>query len=866
MVGRDPAQQAGPLAGAWAALRSAGWRRLLIGLYPLLIALALGWANQAGWFRASDLFFFDQITLREPGRKPKVVVIEIDPTQRSRGADGAAELARKALQLGALRVGFAQDAGIDPAVHGVPAGRVAVARSIERVPGSSQWRFVEPPPASGVLVAAQALAPAERGLHRRQLSGMPGPNGPLPLLETTLAGTAAGNSPYLVHLPRDQNIPRLAASQVLGGALEKGALRGMLVLVEPAADEPRVVTARDPAAQAMALTEYRALALQTLVDGRPIRELPPLAAALLLLALSALAGIVFLRSDPKRIIPLLLLTGLSLVAVGSVVAVVYANLLLPITALALALPLAALLVLQRAELDEDRSLRRFVTQTINLNSRQVLLTDLGRLPGFLASTAPLLGIDRYAIYEDLGRGRIDVLSSGGEQDADLPGEVQPRRSAQRLAMRSGQPASAEAVAPHWGGVPQIAALGPAHGQTFWLYRFAEGRGDATARDVAAALARDYRAIQQLRADLSAGSDQSREYRPADEWAGGAVDLIARQGRQVAGGMDGLETAIMVFHPIGFPIHANVPMARLYERIGMPLADTTLPALLAALTELEPGRIDLVLNELALHGGEMRIRCRDLDTRARLVRVAAARDPAGEGPGTLVVEAIDVTEPQRLAQLRLSISNLLDVNIRNDLEAIAFAVAMARNPKLDRSRLDRALAQIDMAALRAAARLDEMAPHMHQRPDGELSESYPIDAGAALREACDLVAGQARELNVGMAVEAPAIAGFTIADPRILVEMIEAMLQIVIADTPQGEAIKVSLIEEAKRTQLTISGGIGMAFQRLYAALETAERLAPGPFRTISRGMAASLGWGAVVSYSSEVNRGYRFVIDLRRIA
>jgi hypothetical protein len=355
------------------------------------------------------------------------------------------------------------------------------------------------------------------------------------------------------------------------------------------------------------------------------------------------------------------------------------------------------------------------------------------------------------------------------------------------------------------------------------------------------------------------------YRPADEWAGGAVQLVADHASLVASGIDGLETAVIVFHPIGYPLHANLTMGALYEALGLVLAETTLPQLLAALTELDAERIATSLNDLLLHGGEMRVNCREIDTRKRQLRVAARREASSDMPRTLSVEVIDVSEPRRLAQLRLSISSLLDVNIRNDLEAIAFALAVARSGKLDAARRDKVLGQIEAAAGRAADRLDAISPHLRADIGEGPGESFPIDATAAVQEACELVGSLAETHGIALHAELPAISGFAIADPKLLGEMVEAMLRVVIADCAPGEAVRVELGEATERTRITVSGGIGMAFERLYAALELSDAGSHGPFGSIARGMAVALGWGAVVSYSSQVGKGYRFVIELRRI-
>ncbi len=876
LVNSDPALQQGRLAGLWQRLRLAGWRRVLLGLLPLAVALGAGLAQGAGLFRPTDLLFFDYVTLREAGRPPKVVIARTDPAFTALGAGRYAELVRAALKLGASRVAFRVDPGLDPQASGLPTGQIVIARPAEPVPGTSYWRLTGQPPAPGVVIGAKVLAGAEAGLHRRQLGWLPGERGMIPMFETAATGMAAPERGYLLRLSKRQNLPRINASQLLGDISELPRFGGAVVLVEPpaGAGEARVVTPRSRAAQAMSLTEYNAAAIQTLVDRRGVRELGPLTALLLLIAAGALSGLIYLRRDPKQILPLVLATSLVVIPGGAGLLLVLGNVLVPVSALLLAQLISALLVLHRGELEEDRRLRRFVTETINLSSRQILSKDQGRLADFLTASVPILGITRFLLLEDRGRGRIAMLAGEGAGRDELALGGRRLRGLLRSARRASGPVDGSELVPGWSGLAQLAAIGPGQtedsgqaggrGQVYWLYGFAAGKDQPEARQAAEAMARDYRAIQQLRSDLSEGSGRGADHRTIDQWAGGAVWLIADHGDQMSSGMDGLETAIMVFHAIGFPVHANQSMAKLYELAGLSLAETTLSQLIAALTGLEAERISASVNDLLLYGGEMRVNCRDLDTRARQLRVAAPRTATGRRR-TVVVEAVDVTEPQRLAQLRLSVTNLLDVNIRNDLEAINFAVAVARDPRLDRDRLIKVLDQIVRVTQRSADRLADMTPFMQSAKGDPLSQAYPIDVAAAMREACALVGPFARDLGVRVEAEIPQVSGFSISDPRILVELIEGVLNTIIADVPQGDAVQLQMLELVNRTQITISGGIGMGFGRLYAALEAAESLPPGAIRAIGRGIGAAPSWGGIVSYSSEVGRGYRFVIDLRRI-
>lgn len=864
MVDADPARHEGPLSWLWAALRLDGWRRALIGLLPLALALVLALAHDRGWLQAGDRAVFDALTLEEAGQKPRVAIIASDPGFTARPAGREAQLVRALLAAGVRRVVFQADPGFDPADDAFPPGAVVIPRPAAKVPAKSAWRFVGPPPPPGELVATAAIPRSEAGLHRRQILWLPGEESPLPALASAATGTAAGANPYWLRLSRNQNLPRIEASQVLAGQLQSQALGGAIALVEPAGGDASVATPRDRPGTRTSASEFQALSIQTLATGRAVSPLDRLGAGLLLVLFALASGLIYLRSDPKRVLPLLVAASLGVIGAGTWLALEFANVLLPVTALTLSQLIAAPMVLLRAELSEDRSLRRFVTRTINLSSRQVLLKDLGRLPGFLAGTAPLLGIERALVVEETGGRLVEIEALGASLEA-ISARPRKIRAYLRRARRSQQPVDAAALVPDWRGTVRLAALGPAKGEVYWLYAFAPEHDHAAALHGAAGVSGDYRSILQLRADLSAGGDHYREYRPADEWAGGAVRLIADQGQQVASGLDTLETAVAVYHPIGFPLHANAAMIALCEQLDLAPADTALTELLAALTHLEPDRIAALAKDLLLHGGEMRVDAREIDTRMRQARIAAVLDSARGRPLSLTVEVIDISEPRRLAQLRLTLANLLDVSIRNDLVAIGFALASVRSGRLGAERLDQALASIAEASERATSRLDALAPHLHPAPGAPASQSFPIDAKAAVEEAEGRVAQLAAEMQLEIEGDRPAIAGFTIADPQVLADTIEAMLRIVLADSAPRENIRIDLAEEEKRTRITISGGIGMAFERLYAALENAQDQAPGPFRTIALGMTAALGWGAVVSYSSRVGKGYRFVIEMRRI-
>jgi hypothetical protein len=828
-------------------MRGFDWRVLQVRLIPVLVALFFGLANMAGAFRLADAWFFDYVTLRENGRPPVVVIIESDPAFTARLENGYAALTDAAFALGVVRMAFPFDPGFERK-------NVIVATRVKRIPGTHTWQ-----PLQYGAKTALFLSAADYGIHRNQIGQISGRSGPLLAMETMVAGRKNLPLSYLVRLSKNQNLPRITATQLLAGDVDKRALKGKIALVEPATKKGLVTTARG----VISVTDYRAAAIQTLADAREVKIVPPLIGMLLFLFAGILLGWFYAGRDIKRSVLPVLGISLAMVIGGAGLLVMYANWLVPVAALVLTQLTAALLVLHRAEMDEDVRLRSFVTQTVNLSLRNSLLRDFGQLPGFLAATATSLGITQMIMFTCLGKGGLHPVIGDDTIIADMARDTTARRDVLAKARIMGQPVAAEQIAPDWEGLVQLAPLGLGDDDPYWLYAIPDGPGQSGVALVAASLAASYRSIQKLRSNVGARAKQNGRYRPADEWASSAVALIAGRAEQVAGGADGLETALVLFHVLGFPIHANTKMSALYDIAGLSLSDSTLEAALLALTDLDPPRVAALVHDLLLHGGEARVSCRDLDGRSRIMRVVAPKPDVAAR--VLTLEALDVTELKRLSELRLAVTNFFDSQIRNDLEAIAVAATVARDPRLDPEKRTKMLGRIDEAATRASGRLNAIAKRTYAADTSGLNEAYPIDAAKILRDALDLLAPMLRELGVRSVVEMPEISGFTVADPNILVELIEAILRITAADTARGEAFITIMREEKDRTTITITGGIGMAFDRLYAALGAAKDDAPAPFWSISRGITEATRWGAMVTYSSGVGQGYKFVIVLRRI-
>lgn len=846
--------------------RSTAWRRVLLWQIPVLVALILTFTSSAGLFSIANGLFFDFVTTREPGRAPRVVIVEPDRAFEASGEGRHGILAAAALRAGASRVGFGYDPRAD--FYGIPAGdRVIVARQVVRVPGKTVWRLASGAPAGAVRYAADIVAPAEYGIYRSQLRAVPGESGPIAVFETTLAGKRNFGTPFLVRMPANQNIPRITASQLIGGDIDPSVIRGLIVLVAPPPGfrSMQLPTAANPWQVNAHTAEFSAHAVQNMQDGREVRRLPNWPAAVLILSVAVVFAALFIRFAGDRLALTLTASTALVLAVLAVLALTFGNVLLPVAELVLAPLIIAPLVRNRMREDQERYLQRFVTRAVGFSSRRVLLKDQTRLPSFLVTSARLIGVRRMLLLQVEADGALNPLAAIDASPDDLSPDADLRAAMFRSARLSRKPLEASALVPGWGAGARIAGLGMAGRGVYWLYSLAGSPERRVGERMAMALAFSYREAQRWRSKLGVRPVPGKRMRSVEGWIGSAVNQIADQGEQLYQGIDALDTGVMIYHFIGYPLQANARMVELYQAAGLSLSDTTLATAIEQLTELDGEAIARMLHHLLFHGGEMRVPCRSVDAKSRILRVAVPEQLAGGRGRAIVLEAIDISEIKQLGELRLAVANFIDSQLRNDLGAIGIAAAMGANPKLDKDALLRTLGQIDRVAQRATGRLAEIVELTHGDRGPVLGEAYPINARAILAEAMARVAGLAGDLDVKLETELPELSGMVVAAPGPLAAMVEAMLRLVIADEPQGGKVRLTMAEESLRTRLTVSGGIGTSFERLYAALDAPPEQAPPQFRAISEGISAAMRWGAVVTYSSSIGGGYRFVIEMRRI-
>lgn len=857
-------------AGAYTRTRTRAITRELLGnwLGPLLIVVALAACHQIGLFGQIDGRFFDAVTVNQPGRSPSVVVVERDEAFDAQGPERFGELESDLARLGVERIGYL---GYDRGAITTSETPIIIGLPTQALPENQ--RFELRPPAAGIgagIAAARSIALAQYGINRSQSAVLPGRSGTIPVFEAALADTFPPRSDFLIPMPQQQSIPVLRASQLTSGQMERGELAGLVAMVvRPEALRGSLSTPLSPDRRATSEAIFRAHAINSLRSGQIHHRAQLWESWIILLAIGAMLALVYRTTDPKRLAVMFPLACSVLILAACWAVLQFTGKLLPVSAMLIAPWIVTFQRVLERETSQDRRLERTASRAVQTSFNRSALREGARLPHFLGSAAQYAGVERSLLIEWLPNGKLEAVAANNASIDDI--ELAPRqlrRILKEVRDSFGVRDAAEIV-PGWEGEARIGWVGTGEQQLFWLHTRPETTTPGKSAHLVRALVNSFRELFRWRADLNARSSQEDRHLPIDNKVASAIALVANESEQVRRGFDTIDTAVIIFHLIGSPLHANEAMQELYREAGLSLFDTSLSEVLLALTDLDEARVEALIEDLMLNGSEMRMPMRDLGDgerqSERMLRLAAPVRNTHVADRILVLEAIDMRNANRAADLRKAVAKFIDLQLRNDFEAILLGSQLACDDRLDLRQVRSVVERIDETARRATGRLDEVADLIRSDTSDLTEACYPVDATAVVKDAVARASGFADELGVIIEAEHPGVSGFTLAEPVALTDMLVSMLRVVIADTPQNGAVKLKLEELAGRTHIRISGGFGIGFERLLWLIANYEEGAVGEYRVIGEGMAKVTRWSASVSYWGSEANGFGFNVDLRGI-
>ena len=792
----------------------------------LLIGAAAFLLSGTAAFRALDGIAFDAAMQIDSAQPPKVVIVDINPAAIE--PDVLIDSARRA---GIRRIGVSDTR----LAEGLCEGRsgavdIVVQRPVRQLSGGLQ--FTEPmpfPPRSRCVAVPAVDAPGDYGMRRRQYATITGLSGPISSFEGRLAGRTDLQGLYWVRTPARQNIPRITAAQLTDGVFT-GQLQGYAALLNVRSDRPPVMvaTSLDPGAVRTSEARWRAYAVQTLIDRREVTTASWLAVLLFLVGTALISRRLIANFQVRRFFLVGTAGAVLLLAAGWFAILQLADRLLPLAAAVFALMVAAVAKLLAAERKKDRRLERTIETAVDLAFDRDMLGRSGDLARYFERASKILRLPYARVLErQVGQPEWREIFAVGTRD-ETTRAIRLDDADRQLRFAYSPPRDASHKAAN-------AIL-----------------DDAIARFTAA---RDWQDR------LLSGAKGL----PVDARLDSAASLIGVHGDELARGLDALDTGVFVFRPLGMPIQANVEMREVLGAAGVDPDDTTLIDTIVATTELDEARAQSMVRAVLLEGSDLRVPMKDYGARQRILRLGIASKVRRRSQTVLVLEAVDITELDRLAELRLAFGTFIDRQLRNDLEAITLGNSLARDPRLAPDALVRVLDRIGDVVKRATDRLDEVRVLLDEEPYAGAEPSYPVEARKIVAQAFERAQQHADELGVQIVSTLPAISGFSIAEPLMLSDMIEAILRIVIADTAQEGEVVLSLDESERTTTVRITGGFGLPFDRFVNALDARSGDVPAEYQIAAAGIAEAIKWGGSVTYWSAPGDGFRFSIQLRRV-
>ncbi len=857
-------------AKAHAGIRKRAIRRELLGnwLGPLLVAVALAAAHMLGIFAQTDGRFFDEVTVNQSGIAPNVVVIERDAEFEALGDARFTALNASLSTLGAERIGYLGADNLLPASSEIP---VVIGVPAKPLPANQRWELRGDTSVFGsARIAARSLAPSQYGINRTQTAALPGRDTPIPVFDAALADRYPADGEFLVPTPRRQSIPVLKASQLTSGQIQAGELNGLVAMVvDPQALRGTLATPLNPSSSATSEAVFRAHVVNALRGGQFGYEAHVWQVWVLLLAFAALLAVLYRETDPKRLAVLIPVSFSLMILAACWAVLVFTGKLLPVSALLLAPWIITFQRVVERETSQDRRLERTASRAVQTSFDRSALREGARLPKFLGSAAEYAGVERSLLVQLTPSGELEAVAANNATLDDIRIDRKRLNRILKDVRESLGVRNAAEIVPGWSGDARIGWVGAGDQQLFWLHTRPVTATPGKSAHLVRAIATSFRELFRWRADLNARGSREHRNQPIDDRVASAIALVANESEQVRRGFDTIDTAVIIFHLIGSPLHANEAMHSLYEEAGLNLFDTSLSEALLALTELGPNRVQALIEDLMLNGSEMRLPMRNLgetDRQSeRMLRIAAPARNAHGANRVLVLEAIDMRDANRAADLRKAVAKFIDLQLRNDFEAILLGSQLACDKRLGSDQVREVASRISDTARRATGRLDEVASLVRSETSDLTEACYPVDATAIIRDAIARAAGLAEELGVTIDADHPGVSGFTLAEPVALTEMLVAMLRVVIADTPHGGSVKLKLEELQGRTHIRISGGFGIGFDRLLWLIANYEDGAVGEYRMIGEGMAKVTSWSASVSYWGSQSNGFGFNVDLRGV-
>jgi len=862
-------------------------------------------STYTGW--VYDLLNRQQIG---PAEQPASVLL-VEMPDRQAGPDAWAEVVRRCRALGAAQIVF----GFVPE-RGSPALAEALSSAddvlLVRLPGhdvsSGEIDRILPWPdwlqelglASGVSLDPED----ELGVHRRY---------PLALslhgqrYRTLLASAAEGRG---VKLPdRDEilinflsgpdHLPIISLQRALSGDLIRPLVAGRTVLLGYAKNvqEAGLHTPLSGARHTVSLLRFQGQVLDTLLQGKSIRTLGPLAQAVLYLFI-VLATLYLYQSVAVRTATALTPLILFFYLLAAWLLLSYQGLWLPVTAMVLLQLLVYGLVFVRKADQEEQVIRRTLLETsASLRDRVIPVS-------FYASEEPwhyvanllnqTLELRRLIFLEKVeGDHRVrevHALNCGLEEISEMRRDYQ--RTPYSTAIACNAPLRLERAYLHdddSGDTQYLVPLSFA-GEILGFWAFGVMQSSITEVSNFESLVGDYAGqIAEMLYHRKRWLESERQqrnpfgrYLRLEGWdethrsLHESLSLLERRLRGFERVFDGMGTAAILYDLFGRVLNVNQQMTALMKKLQLSFFEMTAIDMISAVSGKDLASVRQYLYYVVMERTVISLPAPalddDLHSYLLVLRPLVQEDrpleqaeaEARVNPfhlGGILIEVNDITMFKAMSELQGKLVERLNMKLRNDLEALMLAVDLVADPEQEPGWVAGVMEnRIDDAV----TAFTEVQKYLHFTLEVESLERYPVDARLPVEKVVAELQPEADKLGVKLRTDMPELISLVLATPDGLHDIFTTVLRILIQDASEDSELDIIVSSSANSVEYLFSNsGFGLPQGRLDDYLYGDVEVAVDEFRKLRLAVKQIRSWEGEFEAHSTLGEGMRFRVCLR---
>ena len=805
------------------------------------------------------------------------------------------------LAAGARQVVFVSplDAASVHALSSAAQGGVVLARPPEPLQAAGYTAALAAEGAPALRTGLLALQRESPGTQRRQYAALRAGMRDVPTVEAVAArqaGVADVPAVFGINYHRGTNLPRVSAERLDNEAPLPELFKGRSVLVGYAS-APHLAHYDAPglgAPHQLTQLELHALALDTLLQDKAVREFGPIESAFgLLLSGTAL----LLLFQPLR---LMAASWVSLLLIAGSLPLAWLSLAWfdswpPVVELALMTALAMPLVYRAKTQAEDRRLKALLTDTSAKLRNRLLPAGFAETDEHWIYVAnlvdQLLQLQRTIFLERVpGDHRVREIRALRCSIGDI-GEM--RRDYQRapytLAIEQRGVIEIDVASRPFLSAPaaqerQFLAPLTFGGEVlgFWAFALESKAIDDPDRfremvdNIAQQIGQLLYQRQLWLARQDAESQAWRRYLNDDMMVlygelARAVVALERRVSSFEQLFAGLSTAAIVFDLFGRVVLVNERMSRLLANAGIAPFEMTAADLIERVSGHSPEQVRELVHTLLASDTPtiLPARLSDKEGRHFLLNVRSLRqdpDTAGEtGPfrsNGLLLELIDVSEVERLYGVKGELVSYLNHIINNHLATVLGATQLLeRRPEA----LTEMRTLIEAQSRKAAATVARAQDLLSHDLEVDFGGSYPIDPRPVLQAATEALQSAAGERGIRFVVDMPATPLLVYANPTALDDILHDFAHFLLRDAADNSEIVMTLTERdgGSATLQLGNAGFGMPQERLDASLRDTDGLPDPLFAPLADGARQIGNWGGYCRITTALGEGFFINVSLR---